>query len=63
MILGVTKKRPNTACTRSPTYFVGAVVVGVCAFSGGLRGLELTLAKWRSLVPPTSTPKGHNASR
>jgi len=36
---------PNTACTR---------LVGVCAFSGSLRGLELIPAKWRYLVPPTS---------
>jgi hypothetical protein len=33
------------------------------AFSGSLRGLELVPAKWRGLVPPASTPKGHNASR
>jgi hypothetical protein len=38
-------KRANTACTR---------LVGVCAFSGSLRGLELTPLKWRFLVPPTS---------
>ena len=36
---------PNTACTR---------LVGVCAFSGSLRGLELVPSKWRCLVPPTS---------
>jgi len=29
-------------------------LVGVCAFSGSLRGLELIPAKWRRLVPPTS---------
>jgi len=34
-----------------------------CAFSSTLRGLKLFPAKWRCLVPPTSTPKGHNASR
>ena len=32
----------------------GAGVVGVCAFSGSLRGLKLVPAKWRCLVPPTS---------
>ena len=31
--------------------------------SSGLRGLELIPAKWRYLVPPTSTPKGDNTSR
>src|SRR5215207_5523596 len=36
---------PNTACTR---------LVGVCAFSGSLCGLELILSERRSLVPPTS---------
>ncbi|HKY54860.1 MAG TPA: hypothetical protein VJM08_11165 [Anaerolineales bacterium] len=36
---------PNTACTR---------LVGVGAFSGSLRGLELVPAKWRCLLPPTS---------
>jgi len=39
------QKTPNTACTR---------LVGVCAFSGTLRGLELVPSKWRYLVPPTS---------
>lgn len=34
-----------------------------CAFLGILRGLELVPSKGRSLVPPTSTPKEHNASR
>ena len=28
-------------------------LVGVCAFSGTLRGLELVAAKRRSLTPPT----------
>jgi len=32
----------------------GAGVVGVCAFSGTLRGLKLIPVKWRYLVPPTS---------
>ena len=36
---------PNTACTR---------LVGVAAFSGTLRGLELVPSKWCRLVPPTS---------
>jgi hypothetical protein len=36
---------PNTACTRSPATYAGAMVVGVCAFSGRLRGLELVPAK------------------
>jgi hypothetical protein len=39
------KSPPNTACTR---------LVGVCAFSGSLRGLRLVPSKWRYLVPPTS---------
>jgi len=29
-------------------------LVGVCAFSGTLHGLELVPSKWRCLVPPTS---------
>jgi hypothetical protein len=36
---------PNTACTR---------LVGVCAFSGRLRGFKLVPPKRRYLVPPTS---------
>jgi len=28
------------------------MVVGVCAFASGLRGLKLIPAKWRYLVPP-----------
>jgi len=28
------------------------------AFLSSLRGLKLAPAKWRFLVPPTSTPKG-----
>jgi len=47
---------PNNACTRSPAKSAGAMVVGVCAFSSSWRGLELVPAKWRCLVPPTSTP-------
>jgi len=35
---------PNTACTR---------LVGVTAFLGFLRGLELVPTKWRYLVLPT----------
>jgi hypothetical protein len=31
---------------------VGAMVVGVCAFLGTLRGLEWVPAKWRYRVPP-----------
>ena len=38
-------KLPNKACTR---------LVGGCAFSSILRGLEWIPAKWRCLVPPTS---------
>ncbi len=41
----IKKTPPNTACTR---------LVGVCAFSGSFRGLELVPVKWRCLVPPTS---------
>ena len=33
------------------------------AFSGSLCGLKLVPSKQRYLVPPTSTPKGHNANR
>jgi hypothetical protein len=39
------------------------VVVGVAAFSGSLRSLDLIPTKRRCLLPPTSTPKGHNANR
>jgi hypothetical protein len=39
------------------------MVVGLAAFSSSLHGLELVPLKWRCLVPPTSTPQGHNASR
>jgi len=54
---GTESGQPNTACTRR---------LGLGAFSGSLRGLELVPAKWHCLVPPTSTPQkhaGHNASR
>ena len=37
-------------------------MVGVCAFSGSLRGLELVPSKWRYLVPPTSPHQGANAT-
>jgi hypothetical protein len=30
----------------------GAMVVGLAAFSGSLRGLKLVPVKWRYLVPP-----------
>jgi hypothetical protein len=33
------------------------------AFSGSVRGLKWVPSKWRRRVPPTSTPKGHNAHR
>ena len=49
---------PNTVCTRSPAKNAGAMVVGVTAFSGSLRGLELVPIKRRYLVPSTSTPEG-----
>lgn len=39
------REPPNTVCSR---------LVGFCAFSGSLRGVELIPAKWRSLIPPTS---------
>jgi hypothetical protein len=29
-------------------------LLGVAAFLGGLRGLELVPSKWRYIVPPTS---------
>jgi hypothetical protein len=41
-------------------------MVGVGAFLGSFCGLKLVPAKWRYLIPPTSTPQkhaGHNASR
>lgn len=39
-------------------------VVGLCAFSGALRGLKLVPSKWRHLVPrrwiePVETASGH----
>jgi len=37
-----------------PRKSTGAMVAGVGAFSGSLRGLELVPSKWRCLVPPTS---------
>jgi hypothetical protein len=63
---------PNTAGSRSPAESAGAtlaprvvclanhagVVVGVAAFLGSLCHLKLVPAKWRPLVPPTSTPEG-----
>jgi hypothetical protein len=44
----------NTACTRSPATYGGAIVVGVAAFSGGFLGSKLVPSKRRYLVPPTS---------
>src|SRR5215208_4989934 len=44
--------------TRSPKS-IGAMVVGVCAFSSSLRSLKWVLSKRRYLIPPT---RG-NASR
>jgi hypothetical protein len=35
----------------------GGTLRGV--FSGSLPGLKLVPPKWRCLVPPTGTPKGH----
>jgi hypothetical protein len=46
------RTQANTACTRSPANYAGAMVVGVCAFSSSLAGLELVPSKWRCLVPP-----------
>jgi hypothetical protein len=54
--------QPNTACTRSPAAYAGAMVVGVGAFSSWLYGLELVPAKWRCLVPPTSPHQGADAT-
>ena len=48
---------------RAPPSAGSGGLVGVGAFSGSLRGLELVPSKWCSLVPPTSTPQGHNAHR
>src|SRR5215216_132780 len=46
------------------TAVVGLPPVGTaCAFLSIFLGLELIPRKWRYLVPPTSTPEGHNANR
>jgi hypothetical protein len=57
------RQAPNTACTRSPAKYAGAMVVGVGALSSGLRGLKLGPSKWQCLVPPTSTPEGAYPAR
>ncbi len=49
-----TAKRWLTQRALDPWESIRAIVVGVCAFSGTLRGLELVPTKWRYLVPPTS---------
>ncbi len=53
----LTRRAPDpreiTETTLAPHASAG-VVVGVAAFSGSLRGLELVPSKWRPLVPPTS---------
>jgi hypothetical protein len=56
---------PNTVCTPLRHALSGSQggLVGLCAFSGILRGLELIPAKWRCPAPPTSTPTGHNGHR
>ncbi len=41
----LSEQSPNNACTRR---------VGLCAFSGRLRGLELAPSNRRDLIPPTS---------
>jgi uncharacterized membrane protein YgdD (TMEM256/DUF423 family) len=49
---------PNLFCLRALDQICPLTkhirLVGVCAFSGSLRGLELVPIKWRCLVPPTS---------
>jgi hypothetical protein len=46
-------RRPSFQGAPEPREASGQVV-GVCAFSGSLRGLKLVPVKWRYLVPPTS---------
>ena len=47
--------RDNAPDPRQPRHrTAGAIVVGVGAFSGNLRGLKLVPSKWRYFVPPTS---------
>jgi hypothetical protein len=50
----VQRNPPNKACTRTPAAYAGAMVVGVCAFSGSFPGLKWVPSKWRYLLPPTS---------
>ena len=49
---------PNLFCLRALDQICPLTkhirLVGVCAFSGGLRGLKLVPSKWRYRVPPTS---------
>jgi hypothetical protein len=47
------KRRP-TQRAPDPRKSTETMVVGVCAFSGNLRGLKWIPIKWRYLVPPTS---------
>jgi hypothetical protein len=54
------RARPQSVGLR---FHANTRLVGLAAFSGSLFGLELVPIKWRYLVPPTSTPKGHNANR
>ena len=59
------KKTRPTQRAPDPRKSTGTIVVGVCAFSGSLCGLELVPSKWRYLIPPTSgyPLKGAYASR
>ena len=59
----------NETCLRHPTKRAsdprenaGAGVVGLCAFSGTFRGLELTPSKLRYLAPPTSPHHPHQGA-
>ncbi|HSJ85707.1 MAG TPA: hypothetical protein VK909_00755, partial [Anaerolineales bacterium] len=51
-----------TQRARDPRENAGAGVVGVCAFSGSLRGLELVPANRHYLVPPPSPHQGASAT-
>jgi len=62
----------NTACTPAkyagaeqpdPRASTGVMMVGLAAFSSSFFGPQLVPSKRLCLVPPTSTPKGHNAHR
>jgi len=56
-ILGTRRLKGKMRLTQrapDPRQRAAGAMVGLAAFSGSLRGLELVLSKRRSLVPPTS---------